>query len=79
MQNAEAWASRLLSAFPMYIDLLQPVALAVHEMRAGLAALRSASAAAAAADSAQQLNGVLAQLMSFPADKAREGLPVHLP
>ena len=39
--SASAWAARLLAAFPLYRDLLQPVALAVHDMRAGLALLAS--------------------------------------
>ena len=36
-QNAGSWAEGLLERFPMYTDLLQPVALAVFEIRAGLA------------------------------------------
>jgi hypothetical protein len=66
IQNADAWASRLLSSFPLYRDLLQPVALAVQEVRAGLAMQHRAMAAAEAADDALQLTGILAQLMSFP-------------
>ncbi|KAK9833665.1 hypothetical protein WJX74_002204 [Apatococcus lobatus] len=36
-QNAGCWAEGLLERFPLYTDLLQPVALAVYEIRAGLA------------------------------------------
>lgn len=40
-QNAAAWAERLLSQFPMYRDILQPVALAVYEVRFGLSMMLS--------------------------------------
>ena len=41
-QNAGAWAEGLLQRFPLYTDLLQPVALAVYEIRAGLAMIVTA-------------------------------------
>ena len=41
-QNAGAWAEGLLQRFPLYTDLLQPVALAVYEIRAGLAIIVTA-------------------------------------
>ncbi len=41
-QNAGAWAEGLLDRFPLYADLLQPVVLAVFEIRMGLALLVAA-------------------------------------
>ena len=60
--SASAWAARLLAAFPLYRDLLQPVALAVHEMRAGLAMLASAQKGLQSAVQDEQMGLVVAQL-----------------
>ena len=67
MQSASAWAARLLAAFPLYRDLLQPVALAVFEMCAGLRALASAQRNMQAGSRDAQLGAVVAQLGTFPA------------
>jgi hypothetical protein len=41
--SAAAWAERLGSSYPGYRDLTQPVALAVHEARRGLAMVAAAA------------------------------------
>lgn len=60
--SASIWAARLLAAFPLYRDLLQPVALAVHEMRAGLAMLVSAQKGLQTSAQDEQMGLVVAQL-----------------
>lgn len=72
-QNADAWARRLLPAFPLYADLLQPVALAVYELRAGFSILAQANTALQSVEPTKELGAVLAQLMAFPAAKIRAG------
>lgn len=72
-QNADAWASRLLPAFPLYADLLQPAALAVYEMRAGFSMLAHAHTALQTVGTSLKLGAVLAQLMAFPATNLRAG------
>ena len=79
VQSASAWAARLLAAFPLYLDLLQPVALAVCEMRAGLAALASAQRSLQTAGRDEQLGAVVAQLGTLPARPWAEGAPQALP
>lgn len=66
MQSASAWAARLLTTFPLYRDLLQPVALAVHEMRAGLAMLVAARKGLQRAIQDVQLGAIVAQIGAFP-------------
>ena len=66
VQSASAWAARLLAAFPLYRDLLQPVALAVHEMRTGLATLVAARKGLQSAIQDVQLGAVVAQIGAFP-------------
>ncbi|KAK9809153.1 hypothetical protein WJX72_010301 [[Myrmecia] bisecta] len=46
-RNADAWAQRLFTAFPLYRDLLQPVGLATLEIRSGFAMLASTRAGTA--------------------------------
>lgn len=43
-QNASAWCAALLQQHPLYRDLLQPMALAVYEVRCGLSLLKHAVA-----------------------------------
>ena len=66
MQSASAWAARLLATFPLYRDLLQPVALAVHEMRTGLALLVAARKGLQSAIQDVQLGAIVAQIGAFP-------------
>ncbi len=73
-QNADAWACRLLPAFPLYADLLQPVALAVYEMRGGLSMLAQANSVLQSVEPTKELGAVLAQLMAFPAANIRAGV-----
>ena len=61
-QNSAAFASRLLSTFPLYRDLLQPVALALHRVSYGLEQL-AATAVDSIASPATQL---FAELACFP-------------
>ena len=79
VQSASAWTARLLAAFPLYQDLLQPVALAVSEMRAGLAALASAQRSLQTGRQDAQLGTVVAQLGTFPARPWDEGALTTLP
>jgi midasin len=74
--SAAAWAKRMQGSFPDYVDVLQPVQLALLEVRHGLALLVAGSqaaqqaAAAATADgsssSSGQLMALTAGLLSFP-------------
>jgi midasin len=74
--SAAAWSNRMQGSFADYVDVLQPVLLALLEARHGLALLAAASqaaqqaAAAAAADGsshvAGQLMALTAALLSFP-------------
>jgi len=66
--NAAAWAGRLARAFPLYADLWQPLALAAHELGAGLDLLANAAGACARAGSGAYsgADAVVAQLMAFP-------------
>lgn len=74
--NAAAWADSIMARFPDYVDLLQPVGLALLEVRAGLGLLVAASDAAAplaaigvrnvVAASTQQLAEAIQTLIAFP-------------
>jgi len=66
--NAAAWAGRLARAFPLYADLWQPLALATHELSAGLDLLADAAEARARAGggACSGAGAVVAQLMAFP-------------
>ncbi|KAL4440107.1 hypothetical protein ABPG75_003108 [Micractinium tetrahymenae] len=64
-QNAAAWAERLGRQYPLYRDIVQPVQLAVQELRYGLALL-AGRAALAADQQSTRLAPVLARLMAFP-------------
>ena len=64
-QNAAAWSDRLGRQYPLYRDEVQPVQLAVQELRYGLALLVGSAALAASTPSAR-LAPVAAQLMAFP-------------
>lgn len=65
-QNAAAWAERLRTAFPLYADLLQPLALAALEVSAGLALLADAAEARAGGGEGAGTGVVVAELMAFP-------------
>ena len=65
-QNAAAWAERLRAAFPLYADLLQPLALAALEVSAGLALLADAAEARAGGREGAGTGEVVAELMAFP-------------
>lgn len=67
-QNAAAWAEGLLKQFPMYRDILQPVALAVYEVRYGLSMMLShAQQDASGGARDPQLSAMLvADAMTFP-------------
>ena len=71
--SASAWAARLLAAFPLYRDLLQPVVLAVHEMRAGLAMLVRAQKGLQSAAQDEQMGLVVAQLGAFTQGGRHDG------
>lgn len=77
-QNAAAWGDSLLKQFPLYTDLLQPVGLAVHEVRYGLSLmLHSVGLEKTARDSAvtSQLGPALvADLLAFPS-RPQQGRP----
>lgn len=77
--SASAWATRLLAAFPLYKDLLQPVALAVHEMCAGLALLVCAQKGIHTAVQDQQMGLVVAQLGALTQWDCHKGAKRHLP
>jgi hypothetical protein len=73
--SAAAWSERMQAQFGMYLDILQPVLLAVLEIRHGFALLTAGSqaaqqAAAAVArsghSSSEQLVCITAGLLSFP-------------
>lgn len=64
-ENAAAWVERLGRQYSGYWDVLQPVQLAVQELRYGLALLQGA-AALAAVPTAAPLAPVIATLMAFP-------------
>lgn len=64
-QNAAAWVERLGRQYPLYRDVVQPVQLAVQELRYGLA-LMAGSATMAPHQPAAWLAPVLARLMAFP-------------
>lgn len=62
-QNASSWIDALLRQHPLYRDVLQPVALAVYEVRCGLSLMLEA------ADSRvdyQLAESALADCMAFP-------------
>lgn len=73
VQSASAWAARLLAAFPLYRDLLQPVALAVHEMRTGLVMMVSALKGIQSSGRDEQMGSVVAQLGAFPRRDLHKG------
>lgn len=69
--NAAAWSERLAAAFPLYADLMQPLALAVLEASAGLGLLADAAEGLASGSGAGEggaaAAAVVAQLLAFPA------------
>ena len=77
--SASAWAARLLAAFPLYRDLLQPVALAVHEMRAGLAMLVCAQKGLNSAGQDEHMGLVIAQLGALTESHHHKGVHDVLP
>jgi hypothetical protein len=61
--NAAAWSARLSLQYPLYRDVVQPVQLAVHELRYGLAL---GCGAAALGGTGAGVAEAAAQLMTFP-------------
>eukprot|EP00798_Chlamydomonas_sp_ICE-L_P024875 gene24875-10536_t len=66
--NAGSWLERLVKQYPMYLDIIQPVQLAVEEMRHGMSLLKAAVAVRSPAQQEQlALTSCIASgLMSFP-------------
>ena len=68
--NAAAWSERLRAAFPLYADLVQPLALAVLEVSAGLGLLADAAEGSGPGfvgrEGGATAEAVVAQLMAFP-------------
>lgn len=62
-QNAASWSDALLQQHPLYRDVLQPVGLAVYEVRCGLSLMVHAAAKKADQDLA---NSALADCLAFP-------------
>ena len=62
-QNAASWSDALLRQHPLYRDVLQPVGLAVYEVRCGLSLMVHAAAKKADQDLA---NSTLADCLAFP-------------
>ena len=67
-QNAAAWSEGLLKQFPLYRDLLQPVALAVFEARHGLSLLlaHAKNKAQAFSRNTQLAAAVVTEALAFP-------------
>jgi hypothetical protein len=59
---ALAWCTRLTQQYPLYVDLLQPISLALHESCHGLDQL----SASASATGATATGTVVSSLMAFP-------------
>ncbi|MEW5309894.1 MAG: hypothetical protein WDW38_001740 [Sanguina aurantia] len=76
LSSAAAWQDRLGVQYPSYVDLLQPVQLALLEMSHGLGILVGSAEAEAAMPLGQraQLQAAVAMLMAFP-----QPLPPSLP
>ena len=62
-QNASSWCAALMQQHPLYRDLVQPVALAVFEVRCGLSLLKHA---ASARPDQQLADAVLGDCMALP-------------
>lgn len=62
-QNASAWCAALMQQHPLYRDVVQPVALAVYEVRCGLSLLKHA---ARLGPEQQVVDDVLADCMGLP-------------
>ena len=62
-QNAASWAQSILQQHPLYQDLLQPLALAVGEVRYGLSLMISAATRRADQDS---VDAAIADCLTFP-------------
>lgn len=77
-QNAAAWAERLGRQHPLYRDVVQPVQLAVGELRYGLS-LMAGAAVVAPGQRGAQLAPVLARLMAFPRATASIAVPAAGP
>lgn len=69
-EAALAWCARLAEQYPLYVDLLQPLSLALHESCHGLEQLAGAAGAAEAATT----GAVVGSLMAFPPPLASYGL-----
>lgn len=67
-QIAAAWSEGLLKKFPLYRDLLQPVALAVFEVRHGLSLLlaHAKNKAQSVSRNNQLAAAVVSDAMTFP-------------
>ncbi|KAL0028971.1 hypothetical protein WJX77_009058 [Trebouxia sp. C0004] len=64
-QNAASWSDALLQQHPLYRDVLQPVGLAVYEVRCGLSLMVHAAAKKAYQDLA---NSTLVDCLAFPSN-----------
>ena len=62
-QNAASWSDALLQKHPLYRDVLQPVGLAVYEVRCGLSLMVHAATRQADLDLA---NSTLADCLAIP-------------
>ena len=65
-QNAASWSEALLRQHPLYQDLLQPVALAVYEVRCGLSLMLHAAAASTGQSDQLEADAVVADCLTFP-------------
>lgn len=85
--NARSWCARLLQRYRLYLDVVQPVQLAVQEACHGLALLSAAAALspASSASSASQSPGSSMGLAGDQQERALEAaaallsFPLHLP
>ena len=71
-QNASAWCAALMQQHPLYRDVVQPVAVAVFEVRCGLSLLKHS---ASQGPEQQLADDVLADCMSLPSRLGQGELP----
>lgn len=71
---AEAWAHGLQKAFPLYLDLVQPLVLATLEVRLGLSLLMGCARTAV-----PPVERALASLLAFPLPDALTRTLSHVP
>lgn len=78
-ENAGSWAEGLLERFPLYTDLLQPVALAVFEIRAGLAMIVPAVQQHLQSKATALHSSIAASLISLPVPSTGEQNLLQVP